>query len=729
MNSDSLLNIINIIIKNEEKFEESPNEIYSLFKKHGYERDIETLKLDLKNLLNDVIKNDEELSKVAGGKVSKLAAGAVAALTCFPMNSFASGTANTNQNEHSAVNKITDAIKSGAKKVGDATKEYVIEPAKDAAKTIARNPGKSAAVATAIVLSNLLSGLAGKKLASPPKVDTHGMTEKEKKVVENTRKVLEELTKNFYVVPEDKEKENNEEENKKEENKKYSWDLDKLSEKPEGKSGKVRIGELVTALMPEKVDSGKASYAYTQQKKTFIDYEKAQLKTIEKFQQKLDEQKPEGLDKLKNEKENLQQLLKAKDEEIEKKKEEIEKQKQELEEALDKNKNNNEMLGNGNDEKLKKKNEELEKEKKEKEDVIKQKTDELEKIKDELNKKNVELENTKQQLAEASKKKDENIGPHNKETVQQLTKQYAELQEQMKDQVEALKQAKEQLAEKEKEIDEMKKQNVEKIQEEVNKKINEHQEKQQKQQEELEQLQQEKHTLQEKLNALEQKLPADRNKQLLLTSYPNLEEIYNTIDNALGTNVLQPLKQQVSNKSHEACCNTFRKISNTLRKENNRSTEIVKHNKLSGTLSLAEILLLSDLINGVAQGNIVHNAKDFEGFNLTINTEWEKIKQLKTDSETINSWVTWLTPVKNGWFSKGGIKETNVVKQLPELILAAATFKNSKTLTSLLTALQQLLTMSDNSSYRKDVNNALSKIGMRFDETTCSLVSTSQEKK
>ena len=33
MNSDSLLNIINVIIKNDKNFSESPDEIYSLFVK------------------------------------------------------------------------------------------------------------------------------------------------------------------------------------------------------------------------------------------------------------------------------------------------------------------------------------------------------------------------------------------------------------------------------------------------------------------------------------------------------------------------------------------------------------------------------------------------------------------------------------------------------------------------------------------------------------------------
>ena len=283
MNSDDLLNIINIIIKNEEKLEESPDEIYSLFKKHGYEGDIETLKLDLKNLLDDVIKSDEELSKVAGGKVSKLAAGAVAALTCFPMNSFASGTANTNQNKHSAVNKITDSIKSGAKKVGDATKEYVIEPAKDAAKTIARNPGKSVAVTGALVVYGLLSGLAGKKLASPPKVDTQGMTEDEKQKVDETYKVLKELTEKSLIEMSGHE---------------FSWNLTGLPNKPEGLNGnKIKIGELAAKLMPKKVTSDAASDAYTSARTKYIEYETATLNALKQTVDKLKAQHEQELKK------------------------------------------------------------------------------------------------------------------------------------------------------------------------------------------------------------------------------------------------------------------------------------------------------------------------------------------------------------------------------------------------------------------------------------------------
>ena len=45
MNSNKLLDIIKCLLTEEN--------IYELFKNHGYEGDIETLKLDLKNLLDD----------------------------------------------------------------------------------------------------------------------------------------------------------------------------------------------------------------------------------------------------------------------------------------------------------------------------------------------------------------------------------------------------------------------------------------------------------------------------------------------------------------------------------------------------------------------------------------------------------------------------------------------------------------------------------------------------
>lgn len=615
MNYDSLLNIINGIIKNEEKFEESPNEIYSLFKKHGYERDIETLKLDLKNLLNDVIKSDEELSKVAGGKVSKLAAGAVAALTCFPMNSFASGTANTNQNKHSAVNKITDSIKSGAKKVGDATKEHVIEPAKDAAKTIARNPGKSATVATVLVVYGLLSGLAGKKLGTLPELDTQGMTDEEKARVEETHKVLQELTEKSLI-----EMSGNE----------FSWNLSTLEKKPKGLStDKIKIGELAAELMPGSDSSNEATAAYTSARNKYIKYEKALSTTLEQQKQKIEKQMEEQVTKLTTDNEALKTKAKQKEEELKKKTEELEakdkKHEEELKQKEDKIKNLNAEHANQLTEKLEEQREAYENKLKEKEKEWTEREEELLAVSAEL-----------QMIAHAQK------------------------------------------------------------------------------------------TVNEKL---QKEIEGNKNANLLLSSYTNLDEIYNTINAALGeSDNLDSLRNAVSNKGLMAV-KVFRSISKKLRGETTKLDNTNNEQKLKGPFNLGELLLIGGITKNPINGKISSDDKDFVGFNLKVEPNWTDIEKLCIDATKKTSWVHWLAPVKGVWSLNGGLKETNVVKQLPELILAAAALTETTTLQSLLAALETLLTSPVYSDYREPVNTALQKVGMRFDDNICKLVSTNPSKK
>jgi len=286
MNSNKLLDIIKCLLTEEN--------IYELFKNHGYEGDIETLKLDLKNLLDDVIKSDEELSSVAGGKLSKVAAGAVAALTCFQMPSYASGTANTSQTNSSAFNKISDSIKSGAKKVGEATKKYVIEPVKDTAQTIVRNPGKSAMLATAVGVAYLLGVLSGKKLASPPEVDTQGMTDDEKRKIEKACAVFKELTEGFHIEISDDS---------------FSWNLSKLKKKPDSISEKtVTVGQLAEKMLDEDKQS---SEPYKKARKCYIDYEKAQLTTLKSHKKQLTTKHGQELAKANN---DLEELKKQKEE-------------------------------------------------------------------------------------------------------------------------------------------------------------------------------------------------------------------------------------------------------------------------------------------------------------------------------------------------------------------------------------------------------------------------------
>lgn len=642
MNYDSLLNIINGIIKNEEKFEESPNEIYSLFKKHGYERDIETLKLDLKNLLNDVIKSDEELSKVAGGKVSKLAAGAVAALTCFPMNSFASGTANTNQNKHSAANKITDSIKSGAKKVGDATKEHVIEPAKDAAKTIARNPGKSATVATVLVVYGLLSGLAGNKLGTLPELDTQGMTDEEKERVVETHKVLKELTENFYIEVNENE---------------FSWNLSQLKDKYERiEKTKIKIGELAAELMPGSDSSNEATAAYTSARNKYIKYEKALSTTLEQQKQKIEKQMEEQVTKLTTDNEALKTKAKQKEEELKQKEDEI--------------KNLNEENANQLTEKLE---------------------EQREKYENELNEQKEKHEEETKKLEEAIRQKEE-----------ELTKQ------------EALH--KNELEEKKKEWTER--------------------------EEELlavsAELQMIAHAQKTVNGKLKKEIEGNKNEKILIPFYTNLPEIYNTISTALGNTIrmknrntmdLHLLKQKVSSGDIQAY-NAFRVISNHLRGGNKRLQLLESWTKSDNVFSLAEILL-TPTAGFPTRLKDESNLEKVDIEYLNLDTEkYSTNGDLRKDAEETKTWLKWLQPYKGGLLRKSlGLANDSVVNQLPELIIAAATLKDSKTLISLLTALEHHLTVDTTSEYRENVNKALQKVGMCFDDNICKLVSTNPSKK
>lgn len=312
MNSNKLLDIIKCLLTEEN--------IYELFKNHGYEGDIETLKLDLKNLLDDVIKSDEELSSVAGGKLSKVAAGAVAALTCFQMPSYAFGNANTSQTNSSAFNKISDSIKSGAKKVGEATKKYVIEPVKDTAQTIVRNPGKSAMLTTAVGVAYLLGVLSGKKLASPPEVDTQGMTDDEKQKIEKACAVFKELTEGFYIEISDDS---------------FNWNLSKLKKKPNSINEKtVTVGKLAEKML---TDDEQSSKPYKTARQCYIDYETAQLNTLKNHKKHLEDKHRSELEQVTNE---LEKLKKQKEESESQQTKELEQVKNELNEL----KNTNQQL-------------------------------------------------------------------------------------------------------------------------------------------------------------------------------------------------------------------------------------------------------------------------------------------------------------------------------------------------------------------------------------------------
>lgn len=622
MNYDSLLNIINVIIKNEEKLEESPNEIYSLFKKHGYERDIETLKLDLRNLLDDVIKSDEELSKVAGGKVSKLAAGAVAALTCFPMNSFASGTANTNQNKHSTVTKITESIKSGAKKVGDATKEYVIEPVKDTAKTIVRNPGKSAGVATVVGLAYLLGVLSGKKLAPPPKVNTQGMTEEEKQTVDDTYQVLKELTENSYIVIEDKT---------------FSWDLSTLKEKPKGLTGgTIKIGELASRLMPEKDGS---TNAYTSARNKYIEYEKALLKTLEKQKQKIEEEQATKVTQLEEENAEIKKQAKQKEEELKKKQEELEKQKKEHEELLKEKENENAELTTKNA------------------DKDRQITDLNEQLRTHQLEYNTNL-----------RKKDTQIDELQKEAEKQASER------------ETLSA-------------------------------------------DYDQLCGENKMLTERLDKLAPDPKKAARNVPMLPSFPKIKTIRGTIDKALNKydkNINE--FNTVVRKGGKSAYNALRGLSNQFNEKNPRPMLSERWSDFKGAFSLAEILLVTPTTPNVLVKDESNLAPiNTGGFNLAV-TRYKTNNDLRKAATDTQTWLEWLKP---SWSLTRfyGIRNDSVVAQLPELILAASTLTNEATLASLLTALQRLLTLTENSGYRKNVNNALSKVGMRFDTDKGQLVS------
>ena len=141
-----------------------------------------------------------------------------------------------------------------------------------------------------------------------------------------------------------------------------------------------------------------------------------------------------------------------------------------------------------------------------------------------------------------------------------------------------------------------------------------------------------------------------------------------------------------------------------------------------GAFSLADILLAtSKNPNVLVKGDSNLAPINTGGFNLDA-SRYKTNNDLRKAAKKTQTWLGWLKP---SWGLTGsyGIRNASVVAQLPELILAASTLTDEATLTSLFTALQRLLTLTENSSYRRPVNDALKKVGMCFDDQACELVS------
>ena len=211
----------------------------------------------------------------------------------------------------------------------------------------------------------------------------------------------------------------------------------------------------------------------------------------------------------------------------------------------------------------------------------------------------------------------------------------------------------------------------------------------------------------------------------MISRFSKTKTIRKTIDNALGKYVkdIGGFKDVVQ-RGGPSAYNALRNISNVFfNKKNPRTPLSNSWAEFTGDFSLAEILLpTTSNSNTWVKGESSLAPVNTKGFNLDASC-YKKNNDLRKAAQKNTTWLKWLAPVwgvSERWCY--GLASASVVAQLPELIIAAGTLANDATLISLLDALQTLLSSPANSSYRKNVNEALKKVGMRFDDRACELV-------
>lgn len=407
MNTDKLLDIINCTLTDEN--------IYELFKNHGYDESFGNLQKDLANLLDKFIVTDGELNEVAGGRASvltRVSSGILASIASFSGMNFVG--ARTLKEEQSKSQRVLNNIK-----------EIGVNSTKEAAKFVINNGGKIAGGGALLVTWSLLCALIGRHTKEVPVVETKDMTEDEKKLIEFARRVLDKIYKDInsgskrYFNSDQK-----------------SYDsLQELiteSEKIDGIqkiSSDVNVGQLVEKLLPERQET--STQAYRDGRAELIKYEKElidlaktlikrhstdNVETLEKELQRLKEESKEQKEKLQEvsrEKEQLQEQIKTDEDTHKKEIDVIEQEKQELTNQLnqvseEKQKMENEL------EDLKKENTKKEEDSKKKDSEINANAEKIQELQNEQERLQKEIEKVKKEsnlkeqkiTSEAKKEKD-----------------------------------------------------------------------------------------------------------------------------------------------------------------------------------------------------------------------------------------------------------------------------------------------------------------------------------
>ena len=328
MNTDKLLDIINCTLTDEN--------IYELFKNHGYDESFGNLQKDLANLLDKFIVTDGELNEVAGGRASvltRVSSGILASIASFSGMNFVG--ARTLKEEQSKSQRVLNNIK-----------EIGVNSTKEAAKFVINNGGKIAGGGALLVTWSLLCALIGRHTKEVPVVETKDMTEDEKKLIEFARRVLDKIYKDInsgskrYFNSDQK-----------------SYDsLQELiteSEKIDGIqkiSSDVNVGYLVEKLLPERQETSTQAYRdgraeLIKYEKELIDLAKTLIKqhstdNVEELQQKMKQLEDESaeqkkkLQEVSREKEQLQEQIKTAEDTQKKEIDEIKQEKQKLTDQL-----------------------------------------------------------------------------------------------------------------------------------------------------------------------------------------------------------------------------------------------------------------------------------------------------------------------------------------------------------------------------------------------------------
>ncbi len=384
MDLNKLLDIINCTLTDEN--------IYELFKNHGYDESFGNLQKDLANLLDKFIVTDSELNEVAGGRASvltRVSSGILASIASFSGMNFVG--AQTLKEEQSKSQRVLNNIK-----------ETGVNSAKKAAKFVINNGGKIAGGGTLLVTWSLLCALIGRYTKEVPVVETTNMTKDEKESIEFARGVL---TKIYNDIKSGSKKYFNSDK----ENYESLQELIKEGGNIKGIrkiSGNVNVGHLVKRLLEERNEN--STQAYIAGRAELIKYE-TELITLAK--NLIKKHSDDNVEKLKQE--------------IKKLEEESENQKQKLEEVGQEKEQLKEQIKTA-DATHKKEINEIEQEKQKLTNQLKQVSEEKQKMENELE--DLKEENTKKE--ENSKNKDLEINA-NAEKIQELQNEQERLQKEI----------------------------------------------------------------------------------------------------------------------------------------------------------------------------------------------------------------------------------------------------------------------------------------------------------